>query len=231
MPKREDNHCQDEGQNKRPSEEARRSRQPAGKRRYRSYPLGDPRAPTDANAHPHSGSSGRVTLVHNGIIENYLELKAGLEKQGRQFKSQTDTEVLAQLFDSLYDGNPLETMLKVIERVRGSYAVAVLMSDHPDEILAAKKNSPLIVGIGSGANYLASDIPALLKYTRDCAVMQDGEIAIVGKSSVEFFDSEGKPIDKKLMHITWDADSAEKGGYKHFMKKRLPSSPEPCATL
>ena len=105
-------------------------------------------APTDANAHPHSGSSGRVTLVHNGIIENYLELKAGLEKQGRQFKSQTDTEVLAQLFDSLYDGNPLETMLKVIERVRGSYAVAVLMSDHPDEILAAKKNSPLIVGIG-----------------------------------------------------------------------------------
>ena len=99
-------------------------------------------APTDANAHPHSGSSGRVTLVHNGIIENYLELKAELEKQGRQFKSQTDTEVLAQLFDSLYDGNPLETMLKVIKRVRGSYAVAVLMSDHPDEILAAKKRQP-----------------------------------------------------------------------------------------
>ena len=121
-------------------------------------------APTDANAHPHSGSSGRVTLVHNGIIENYLELKAELEKQGRQFKSQTETEVLAQLFDSLYDGNPLETMLKVIKRVRGSYAVAVLMSDHPDEILAAKKDSPLIVGIGSGENYLASDIPALLKY-------------------------------------------------------------------
>lgn len=177
-------------------------------------------APTDANAHPHSGSSGRVTLVHNGIIENYLELKAELEKQGRQFKSQTDTEVLAQLFDSLYDGNPLETMLKVIKRVRGSYAVAVLMSDHPDEILAAKKDSPLIVGIGSGENYLASDIPALLKYTRDCAVMQDGEIAIVGKTSVGFFDSDGKPIDKKLMHITWDADSAEKGGYKHFMKKK-----------
>ena len=183
-------------------------------------------APTDANAHPHSGSSGRVTLVHNGIIENYLELKAELEKQGRQFKSQTDTEVLAQLFDSLYDGNPLETMLKVIKRVRGSYAVAVLMSDHPDEILAAKKDSPLIVGIGSGENYLASDIPALLKYTRDCAVMQDGEIAIVGKTSVGFFDSDGKPIDKKLMHITWDADSAEKGGYKHFMKKEIAEQPK-----
>ena len=183
-------------------------------------------APTDANAHPHSGSSGRVTLVHNGIIENYLELKAELEKQGRQFKSQTDTEVLTQLFDSLYDGNPLETMLKVIKRVRGSYAVAVLMSDHPDEILAAKKDSPLIVGIGSGENYLASDIPALLKYTRDCAVMQDGEIAIVGKTSVGFFDSDGKPIDKKLMHITWDADSAEKGGYKHFMKKEIAEQPK-----
>ena len=183
-------------------------------------------APTDANAHPHSGSSGRVTLVHNGIIENYLELKTELEKQGRQFKSQTDTEVLAQLFDSLYDGNPLETMLKVIKCVRGSYAVAVLMSDHPDEILAAKKDSPLIVGIGSGENYLASDIPALLKYTRDCAVMQDGEIAIVGKTSVGFFDSDGKPIDKKLMHITWDADSAEKGGYKHFMKKEIAEQPK-----
>ena len=183
-------------------------------------------APTDINAHPHSGSSGRVTLVHNGIIENYLELKTELEAGGRSFISQTDTEVLAQLFDSLYDGDPLKTMLEVIGRLRGSYAVAVLMSDRPDEILAAKKDSPLIVGVGSGENFLASDIPALLKYTRDCAVMQDGEIAIVGKTSVEFFDADGKRIDKKLMHITWDADSAEKGGYKHFMKKEIAEQPK-----
>ena len=155
------------------------------------------------------GLKKRVTLVPNGIIENYLELKAELEKQGRQFKSQTDTEVLAQLFDSLYDGNPLETMLKVIKRVRGSYAVAVLMSDHPDEILAAKKDSPLIVGIGSGENYLASDIPALLKYTRDCAVMQDGEIAIVGETAGGWLDSAGRPLDSNLL---WRRSAKQRAG-------------------
>lgn len=182
-------------------------------------------APTDENAHPHSGSSGRVTIVHNGIIENYLELRAELSQQGRKFLSQTDTEVLAQLFDSLYDGDPVGAMREVMRRVRGSYAVAVLMSDRPDEILAAKKDSPLIVGFGKTCNFLASDIPALLKYTRECAAMDDGEIALLKRGEVKFFDFFGREIEKETMHITWDAESAQKGGYRHFMKKEISEQP------
>lgn len=182
-------------------------------------------APTDENAHPHSGSSGRVTLVHNGIIENYLEIRQELARQGREFVSQTDTEVLAQLFDSLYDGDPVGTMRKVMCKVRGSYAVAVLMSDRPDEILAAKKDSPLIVGFGENCNFLASDIPALLKHTRECAAMDDGEIARLKKEGVKFYTLSGEEIKKKTMHITWDAESAEKGGYRHFMKKEIAEQP------
>ncbi len=182
-------------------------------------------APTRENAHPHSGSSGRVTLVHNGIIENYLELREELSRQGREFVSQTDTEVLAQLFDSLYDGDPILAMRETMCRVRGSYAVAVLMSDRPDEILAVKKDSPLIVGVDDDATYLASDIPALLKYTRDCIVMDDGEIALLKKGEARFFDLSGKEIAKKTEHITWDAVEAEKGGYRHFMKKEIAEQP------
>lgn len=182
-------------------------------------------APTDENAHPHSGSSGRVTLVHNGIVENYLELRGELERQGRCFASQTDTEVLVQLFDSLYDGDPIGTMREVMRRVRGSYAVAVLMSDRPDEILAAKKDSPLIVGFGENCNFLASDIPALLKYTRECIAMDDGEMALLKRDGVEFFDASGGRLEKETMYITWDAESAEKGGYRHFMKKEIAEQP------
>lgn len=183
-------------------------------------------APTDVNAHPHSGGSGRITLVHNGIIENYIELKSKLTEQGCVFVSQTDTEVLAHLFDLYYNGDPVETMAAVMGNVRGSYAIAVLMADRPDEIVAAKKDSPLIVGRGKNENFLASDIPAILRYTRECWLLGDGEIALLKKDSVEFYDCEQRKIKKDVFYVDWDARSAEKGGYDHFMKKEIAEQPK-----
>ncbi len=183
-------------------------------------------APTDANAHPHKGGDGRVTLVHNGIIENYIELKSMLEAAGYRFLSETDTEVLAHLFDYYYKGDALSAMQSVMRTVRGSYAVAVLTADAPDRIIAAKKDSPLIVGKGDGENFLASDIPAVLKYTRECYLLEDGEIALLTKDSVSFFDIDGNPCGKDIYHVSWDAEAAEKGGYAHFMKKEIAEQPK-----
>lgn len=183
-------------------------------------------APTDANAHPHKGGSGRVTLVHNGIIENYIELKSMLESAGYVFVSETDTEVLAHLFDYYYKGDAVAAMRKVMRTVRGSYATAVLTDDAPDRILAAKKDSPLIVGKGNGENFLASDIPAVLKYTRECYLLEDGEIAVLTRSKIDFFNAKGDPIHKDIYHVTWDAEAAEKGGYAHFMKKEIAEQPK-----
>ena len=183
-------------------------------------------APTDANAHPHTGGNGMVTLVHNGIIENYIALKSMLETAGYTFVSETDTEVLAQLFAYYYKGDAVAAMRKVMQTVRGSYAVAVLTKDCPDRILAAKKDSPLIVGKGEGENFLASDIPAVLKYTRDCYLLNDGEIAVLEKDRILFFDSTGAPLQKEIYRVTWDAESAQKGGYKHFMKKEIAEQPK-----
>lgn len=183
-------------------------------------------APTDANAHPHTGGNGMVTLVHNGIIENYIALKSMLETAGYTFVSETDTEVLAQLFAYYYKGDAVAAMRKVMQTVRGSYAVAVLTKDCPDRILAAKKDSPLIVGKGEGENFLASDIPAVLKYTRDCYLLNDGEIAVLEKDKISFFDSTGAPLQKEIYRVTWDAESAQKGGYKHFMKKEIAEQPK-----
>lgn len=183
-------------------------------------------APTDENAHPHIGGGGRVTIVHNGIIENYIELKNNLMEKGCVFVSQTDTEVLAHLFDLYYNGDPVETMAAVMGNVRGSYAVAVLVADRPNEIIAAKKDSPLIVGKGKGENFLASDIPAMLNYTRDCWLLEDGEIAILKKDRVRFYDSNRNVLKKSLFHVDWDAQSAEKGGYRHFMKKEIDEQPK-----
>lgn len=183
-------------------------------------------APTDENAHPHTGGNGMVTLVHNGIIENYIALKSMLEAAGYTFVSETDTEVLAQLFAYYYKGDAVAAMRKVQKTVRGSYAVAVLTADCPDRILAAKKDSPLIVGQGAGENFLASDIPAVLKYTRDCYLLNDGEIAVLEKDNIAFFDSTGAPLQKEIYRVTWDAESAQKGGYPHFMKKEIAEQPK-----
>lgn len=183
-------------------------------------------APTDVNAHPHTSTSGRVTLVHNGIIENYMQLQSMLETAGHRFVSETDSEVLAQLFDYYYKEDALEALCKVMRTVRGSYAVAVLTSDAPNRILAAKKDSPLIVGCGDGEHFLASDIPAILKYTRDCYLLNDGEIAVLTQEDVRFFHADGKPSEKEIYHVTWDAESAEKGGYAHFMKKEIAEQPK-----
>lgn len=183
-------------------------------------------APTDANAHPHKGGSGRITLVHNGIIENYIELKSMLETAGYRFLSETDTEVLAHLFDYYYKDDLLEAMQKVMRTVRGSYATAVLSTDAPDCIIAAKKDSPLIVGKGTGENFLASDIPAVLKYTRECYLLEDGEIVLLKKDGISFFDRDGAPLRKEIYRVTWDAEAAEKGGYAHFMKKEIAEQPK-----
>lgn len=183
-------------------------------------------APTDVNAHPHKGGNGRVTLVHNGIIENYIELKSMLESAGYVFVSETDTEVLAHLFDYYYKGDAVAAMRKVMRTVRGSYATAVLTEDAPDRIIAAKKDSPLIVGMGDGENFLASDIPAVLKYTRECYLLEDGEIAVLTKSDIRFFNAAGDAVRKEIYHVTWDAEAAEKGGYAHFMKKEIAEQPK-----
>ena len=182
-------------------------------------------APTDVNAHPHKGGSGQVTLVHNGIIENYIELKAMLETAGYVFVSETDTEVLAHLFAYYYKGDAVGAMRKVMQTVRGSYATAILTADAPDRIIAAKKDSPLIVGKGKGENFLASDIPAVLKHTRECYLLDDGEIAILTKSDIAFYNASGEPLHKDIYHVTWDAQAAEKGGYAHFMKKEIAEQP------
>ena len=183
-------------------------------------------APTDENAHPHTGGNGEVTLVHNGIIENYIALKSMLENAGYTFVSETDTEVLAHLFAYYYKGDAVKAMRKVQQTVRGSYAVAVLTADCPNRIVVAKKDSPLIVGKGVGENFLASDIPAVLKYTRECYLLNDGEIAVLTKENIAFFDSAGAPLKKEIYRVTWDAEAAEKGGYPHFMKKEIAEQPK-----
>ncbi|HAQ63780.1 MAG TPA: glutamine--fructose-6-phosphate transaminase (isomerizing) [Ruminococcaceae bacterium] len=182
-------------------------------------------APDDINAHPHKGGNGRITLVHNGIIENYIELKIMLEQKGYVFVSQTDTEVLAHLFDYFYEGDSLEAMSNVMKTVRGSYATAVLIDDKPNEIIAARKDSPLIVGIGEGENFLASDIPAVLKYTRDCYLLDDNQIAVLTKDSIKLYDINKNEVHKDVYHVTWDVEAAEKGGFDHFMKKEIAEQP------
>lgn len=183
-------------------------------------------APTDVNAHPHKGGNGRITLVHNGIIENYIELKTMLQKGGYVFVSETDTEVLAHLFDYYYNGDLLDAMVNVMKTVRGSYAVAILANDKPGTIIAARKDSPLIVGLGDGENFLASDIPAVLKYTRDCYLLEDNQIAVLTKDNVTLYDTDKNVVKKDVYHVTWDVEAAEKCGYEHFMQKEIAEQPK-----
>ncbi len=185
-------------------------------------------APSDENSHPHMADSGKIAVVHNGIIENYLELKELLIARGKHFHSDTDTEVVANLIEYYYDSGLdfRESVQKAVARVEGSYALGVLCRDYPDIIIGVKKDSPLIFGYGKDCNYIASDVPAILKYTRDVVYLNDGDLLVMDCSSVHFYDVHGEHIQKQTEHITWEMSAAEKDGYAHFMLKEIYEQPK-----
>lgn len=183
-------------------------------------------APTDTNAHPHFNEKETIAVVHNGIIENYIKLKNKLTAKGYTFQSETDTEVVAHLLDYYYKGNPLEAITKVMHRVDGSYALGIIFSDQPEYLYAVRKDSPLIVGKGGDGNLIASDVPAVLKYTRDVCFIENEEIARLSEQDIEFFNVDGEPIEKTFKTIEWDVNAAEKGGYEHFMLKEMYEQPK-----
>ncbi len=185
--------------------------------------------PSELNAHPHCSDDRNVVGVHNGIIENYLELKEKLTKSGYSFCSQTDTEVAVKLVDyyyKKYNEGPVDAIARSMMRIRGSYALAILFKDHPHKIYVARKDSPMIIGISNGNSYIASDVPAILKYTRSVYYIGNLEIACLTGGDVEFFNIDREPIEKKLTEIKWDAEAAEKGGYEHFMMKEIHEQPK-----
>ena len=179
--------------------------------------------PSDVNSHPHS--TPRVSIVHNGIIENYGVLKERLMAKGYTFESETDTEVLVKLIDSCYEGEPLKALRAALAMVRGSYALAVLFRDFPDTLFAVKRESPLIVGWGEEENFIASDIPALLKYTRRYSVLEEGDMAVVNADSIRFYNEFAEPVEREILTANWDQEAAEKGGYPHFMLKEINEQP------
>ena len=185
--------------------------------------------PSDVNAHPHMNKDETIVVVHNGIIENYLKLKRKLEKRGYEFISDTDTEVIAHLLDYYYQGNPLQAVTKVMHRMEGSYALGIIFRDHPDELYAVRKDSPLIAGRTEGGCIIASDVPAVLRYTRDVVYMENEEIARMTRDSLEFFNVDEEPVEKELVKIDWDVNAAEKGGYEHFMLKEMYEQPKAIA--
>ena len=185
--------------------------------------------PSDVNAHPHFNEDRTIAIVHNGIIENYLKIKKRLQGKGYPFVSDTDTEVVAHLLDYYYkmEGTtPLEAITKVMHRLDGSYALGILFLDHPDQVYAVRKDSPLIVGIGKDGNLIASDVPAVLKYTRDVYFIQNEEIVELSEQEIHFFNVDGEEIEKESKHIDWDENAAEKGGYEHFMLKEIYEQPK-----
>lgn len=184
--------------------------------------------PSDVNSHPHSGT--RVTIVHNGIIENYMELKDFLISKGRTFLSDTDTEVVAQLLDYKYNGNPLETIDSVMAELKGSFALGIMFKDFPDRVFAVRRESPLIVGVAEGECFIASDVPAILQYTRDYYLLAHDEIVTLSPDGVSFVDEHLDPIEKELQTADWDMEAAEKGGYPHFMIKEINEQPEAIRT-
>ncbi len=183
-------------------------------------------SPSDTNAHPHFNKARSIVVVHNGIIENYLKLKKKLEKRGYEFVSETDTEVIAHLLDYYYKGNPLQAITKVMHRMEGSYALGIIFQDHPDELYAVRKDSPLIVGKSKDGNIIASDVPAVLKYTRDVIFIENEEIVRLTDSSMEFFNVDEEAIEKDPVRIEWDVNAAEKGGFEHFMLKEMYEQPK-----
>ncbi|MBS6892814.1 MAG: glutamine--fructose-6-phosphate transaminase (isomerizing) [Veillonella sp.] len=182
--------------------------------------------PSDMNAHPHSSEDGKFAVVHNGIIENYMPLKEELIEKGYHFKSETDTEVVAHLLEDMYDGDFVSTVRRMLDRVDGAYALEIICADEPDKIICTKKENPLVIGLGKGENFVASDIPAIINYTRDTYILNDGELAIVTRDNVSVFDRKGNTIDKEVFHVSWNAEAAEKGGYEHFMLKEIHDQPK-----
>lgn len=182
--------------------------------------------PSDVNSHPHQTSKGDITVVHNGIIENYNELTKWLKSEGYEFKSATDTEVIPNLIHYYYNGNLFEAVVKATEKLEGSYALGVVCGQEPDKIVAVRKDSPLIVGIGENESFIASDIPAVLNYTRDIYLLEDNEFVVLTNDKVEVFEANGERINKEIYKVTWNEDSAEKGGYDSFMLKEIHEQPK-----
>ncbi|MCL2111246.1 MAG: glutamine--fructose-6-phosphate transaminase (isomerizing) [Clostridiales bacterium] len=182
--------------------------------------------PSDINSHPHIGSQSKIAIVHNGIIENYKQLKNYLEKRGVVFASQTDSEVIAQLAEYYYSGDAIETVIKMTSRLEGSYALGIMCLDDPGTLIATRKDNPLIVGVSDGGHFIASDVPAILKHTNTVHYLEDNEIAVLKAGSVEFFNADKEPLQKTPETITWNPDSAEKGGYPHFMLKEIMEQPK-----
>ncbi|AKL96928.1 glucosamine--fructose-6-phosphate aminotransferase [Clostridium aceticum] len=182
--------------------------------------------PNDVNAHPHTNYAGDIAVVHNGIIENYMKLKEWLATQGKVFVSETDTEVIAHLVDYYYKEDLVEAVQKAVSRMEGAYAIGVISRKNPEKLVAVRKDSPLVVGIGEGENFIASDIPALLKYTRNVYFLNDGEMAILSENSIEILNELGEKVEREVFEVTWDIESAEKGGYQHFMIKEIHEQPK-----
>lgn len=182
--------------------------------------------PSDVNSHPHVSNSGRFAVVHNGIIENYMKLKERLEKKGCSFVSETDTEVIAHMVEYYYEGDIIETVIKVMNRVEGSYALGIICSDYPNQFIAVRKDSPLIIGLGENENFIASDIPAILSHTRKVYHLEDKEIAVLKQDSVTIYNTDREIVEKEVFEVNWDVDAAEKGGYEHFMFKEIMEQPK-----
>ena len=182
--------------------------------------------PSDVNSHPHTDCHGDFAIVHNGIIENYLSLKEELIAKGHVFKSETDTEIVVHLLEEVYNGDFIAAVRTVLERIEGSYALAFMSRRHPDLLVCTKQDNPLIIGLGEGENFIASDIPAIISKTRRTYILADGEVAIVRKDAVEVTNHLGAPVPKKVFEVTWNAEAAEKGGYEHFMLKEIHEQPK-----
>ena len=183
-------------------------------------------APSDVNSHPQVSQSGKIAVVHNGIIENYGELKSFLMGKGVSFLSDTDTEVVAQLIEYFYQGDLLKAVGQVLHRIQGAYALGILCADYPDQIIAVRKDSPLILGYGDGCNFLASDVTAIIKHTRRVGYMEDGELAVLTREGIQCYDRLLEPVDKEISYVDWEIDAAEKGGYEHFMFKEIMEQPQ-----
>jgi len=182
--------------------------------------------PSDENSHPHTNEKGTISIVHNGIIENYIHLREWLMEKGYKFTSETDTEVIPHLVDYYYKGDIVDAVMKATTKLEGSYAIAVLCSDEPDKLVAVRKDSPLIVGLGENEFYVASDIPAVLNHTREIYLLEDNEFVVISNDGIKLLTMDGSVIDKEVFHVTWDAAAAEKGGFEHFMIKEIHEQPK-----
>lgn len=182
--------------------------------------------PSDENSHPHTDNSIKFSVVHNGIIENYLTLKEELSAKGRRFVSETDTEVIAHLIADLYEGDLVDAVRAAVRRMRGAFALAVMSEYEPDKLVAVRWASPLIIGVGEGENFIGSDIPAILEYTRNVLILEDGDLAVLTKDRVELMDLSGKNISREMVHVDWDLVTAEKAGFDHFMLKEIHEQPK-----